>query len=140
MTPSTPVYLLVRRPSTPDGVLGVWFNPDGAELCKTIELPWKNNEPDISCIPAMLVTFERFMSPAHGQVWEATNVPERSEIEIHAANLASELKGCIGVGDTFGTLSGHAAVLNSQVTLNKLRAALPAKFQLNISWEVSPVS
>lgn len=32
----------------PDGTLGTWLNPDGSELCKTIELPWLNNHPQTS--------------------------------------------------------------------------------------------
>lgn len=85
----------------------------------------------------MLVTFERFISPKHGQVWVATNVPGRSEIEVHNANLAKQLLGCIGVGNGFGTLDGLPAVLNSVDTLNRLRAKLPGSFKLNISWAPS---
>ena len=127
-------YLLIRQPSTPDGTLGTWFNPDGSELCKTIELPWLDNHPQTSCIPAMAVNFERYISPKHGQVWVATNVPNRSEIEVHAANLARQLLGCLGVGDEFGVLDGLPAVLNSQATLAMLRETLPENFTLNIAW------
>lgn len=86
----------------------------------------------------MLVIWERYISPTHGQVWIATNVPGRSEIEIHAANWARELLGCLGVGDSFGTLEGLPAVLNSQATLAMLRNALPATFTLAISWAPLP--
>ncbi|MGA7236316.1 MAG: DUF5675 family protein [Bryobacteraceae bacterium] len=139
MAADLPQYSLVRRPSTPDGTLGIWFNRDGTELCKTIELPWLDNHPETSCIPAMVVRFERFISPKHGQVWVATDVPDRSEIEVHNANLAKQLLGCIGVGNSFGTLEGLPAVLNSVDTLNRLRATLPGSFRLNITWE-TPLS
>ncbi len=134
MATDFPQYSLIRQASTPDGTLGIWFNQDGTELCKTIELPWLDNHPQTSCIPAMLVRFEPFISPKHGHVWVATNVPGRSEIEVHNANLAKQLLGCIGVGNSFGTLDGLPAVLNSVDTLNRLRAKLPASFTLNISW------
>ncbi len=134
MTADLSQYSLIRQPSTPDGTLGIWLNQDGTKLCKTIELPWLDNHPQTSCIPAMPVTFERFISPKHGQVWVATNVPDRSEIEVHNANQSKQLLGCIGVGNTFGTLDGLPAVLNSVDTLNMLRATLPANFTLNITW------
>ena len=79
-----------------------------------------------------------YNSPTHGQVWVATNVPGRSEVEVHAANWAHQLLGCLGVGDSFGTLSGLPAVLNSQHTLTKLRTTLPATFSLAISWASDP--
>lgn len=124
---------LIREPSTPDGTRGTWYGDDGERLCYTIELPWADNHPDLSCIPSGSYEFEKYFSPKHGfWVWEALNVPGRQDIEIHPANLSSELLGCIGVGDTLGDIDGHVAVLNSQATFRMLMSRLPDSFYLTI--------
>lgn len=117
----------------PDRTQGIWLNDDGSQLCCTMELPWHDNHPQISCIPEGSYTFDNYESPKHGQVWMAQNVPNRSNIEIHNANFASQLLGCIGVGNSFGSINLTPAVLNSVNTLNKLRAELPSTFNLTIT-------
>jgi hypothetical protein len=124
---------LIREPSTPDGTRGTWYDDDSSRLCYTIELPWLQNEPDKSCIPSGVYEFVKYLSPKHGfDVWLAQDVPGRSDIEIHPANLASELLGCIGTGDTLGDIDGRIAVLNSQVTFRMLMSKLPDSFYLTI--------
>lgn len=46
-------------------------------------------------------------------------VPGRSEIKIHAANLASELLGCIAPGKSLGYYRSQLAVLESRRALTK---------------------
>lgn len=80
-------------------------------MLSTIELPWRHNEADTSCVPAGEYTLIRYLSPKHGQTWRlhapalgvwgtSALAPEgmRTEVEIHPANWARELLGCIGVG------------------------------------------
>ena len=122
--------ILIRQPSTTE-TFGELRN-DGNHLCYTIELPWLDNEPDKSCIPPGTYEFNKYISPKHGFVWLARNVPNRTEIEIHPANFASDLLGCIGVGDSIGQISGVNAVLNSQETFAMLKATLPDSFNLTI--------
>jgi len=124
--------LLKRQPSTDDGTLGELFDDDGNHLCYTIELPWKENLPDKSCIPLGTYEFNRYISPKHGSVWIARDVPNRTNIEIHPANLADELLGCIGVGDTIGNIDGMVAVLNSRSTFRMLLSTLADSFSLTI--------
>lgn len=124
---------VVREPSTEDGTIGTWYNADGSKLCLTIELPWLENEPDKSCIPAGTYQFCRYISPKHGSVWMARDVPGRTNIEIHPANMACELLGCLGVGSVLGDIDGVSAVLNSQATFRMLQSVLPDNFYLTIS-------
>lgn len=91
---------------TPGALRFNWNHPK----IYTLELPWKDNQHDISCIPAGTYTFIPFNSPKHkAWVWKAVNVPLRDDIEIHIANFASncvfhgerrhsELLGCIAPG------------------------------------------
>lgn len=142
---------LIRQPSTPMGTFGDWYKDDGTLLCKTVELPWDDNIPDKSCLPAVPTLFERFISPEHGQVWLAQNTAPRVGCEVHNANFWFQLLGCIGVGDSSAPLkylgteypqyTGRIfpAVCNSQKTLIMLRSYLPERFTLNISWATSPV-
>ena len=68
----------------------------GVAICSTIELPWKNNEPRISCIPEGNYGLVKRYSPHHKWHFELKDVPGRQLILIHPANDAiTELKGCI---------------------------------------------
>lgn len=131
---------LTRALSSAQGTLGTLVAGD--LKLRTIELPWDDNVPDKSCVPAGQYLLVPYISPKHGRVWRLHNpelnvygqgfVPEggRNEIEIHAANFARELLGCIAVGLTaFPMLDGvtHqvvAAVNDSDMALNDLRNLL----------------
>jgi len=77
------------------GTNGQLFN--GAQLvCRTIELPWKDNAPQISCIPEGRYQLVKRHSAKYGHHLLVKRVPKRSYILIHPANVAlKELKGCI---------------------------------------------
>ena len=64
----------------------------------TIELPWKDNQKGISCIPEGICPVFNHTSPNLGECMWVKHVPDRSEILIHAANFVSELRGCIAPG------------------------------------------
>lgn len=87
--------LLLIRTYHPNGVNGVlWW--DGTELCKTIELPWRDNTRRISCIPEGTYVLRKRYSPRFHWHFELVGVPGRSAILLHPANdAARELKGCI---------------------------------------------
>lgn len=105
----------------------------GERLCVTVELPWHNNEPHISCIPFGNYQCEKYLSPRHGYyVWLIKEVPNRQGIEFHIANFARELLGCVGVGSQFGKIDGIPCVLNSKNTFEMLRSTLPDHFSLTI--------
>lgn len=125
--------LLKRLRSDLSGTFGQLFL-DNTFLCVTAELPWKNNDPDISCIPTGTYTCIPHNSPSHPNTWEVTNVPGRSAILLHEGNFPSpDSKGCILVGDQFGTIDGKQAVLRSRLTLIALRGELPSTFILTIA-------
>ena len=85
--------------------------------CLTVEREWLNNEPEISCIPLGQYICALVDSPHFGSVYEVQNVTGRSHILIHPANVQSELKGCIALGNKYGWLKDQLAVLNSRATL-----------------------
>lgn len=121
---------LYRESSQPTYTYGalVW---NDTILCSTLERPWLDNQPKISCIPEGTYTAIAFNSPHNGDVWLLENTTPRSMIEIHAANFAEELEGCIAVGIR-SVLNGRAAVVKSRTTLDMLKKKLPPKFILTI--------
>lgn len=68
----------------------------GTEICKTVELPWQNNQPRVSCIPEGQYRLRRRLSPRFKEHFEVMEVKDRKYILFHAANDAGkELRGCI---------------------------------------------
>lgn len=103
------------------GVNGVLLF-EGQELCRTIELPWRNNEPRISCIPEGRYRLRKRYSEKFKWHFEICDVPGRQYILIHPANCVElELKGCIAP-----VLHHHGAGRgqSSLIALSRLKALL----------------
>jgi hypothetical protein len=87
--------ILLERMYFPEGTNGV-LSFEGKEICKTIELPWRNNQKRISCIPEGKYKIRKRFSAKFKWHLELTNVKNRSFILFHPANNAlKELNGCI---------------------------------------------
>ena len=110
----------------------------GVELfsCMTLELAWNNNARQISCIPNGEYSCEKKEATAAIPYQHVTvlNVRDRSGIAIHKANYASQLRGCIAVGDKHVDMNkdGNLDVTNSSNTFKKLMEILPNNFKLII--------
>lgn len=101
----------------------------GFPLCVTLELPWKDNAHDVSCIPPGDYRVTKFNSPSKGPVFLLHDVPNRSMVEMHVANTVNDLLGCIGVGRAF--FSG--GITTSKPTLQELYETLPDEFTMTIN-------
>lgn len=123
--------IIQRGRSTDKGTPGEWLR-NGSHLCFTLELPWKNNQPRISCIPAGRYVVKKRVSAKYGHHWELKDVEGRTYILIHAGNTIKDIQGCILVGNRRGELNGLPAVLGARDTMNLLRATLPDEFLLEI--------
>jgi len=92
--------------------------------CFTLELPDKKNQRNISCIPEGVYQFKPRVSSRNGEVLELVFVPNRTYIQVHAGNYATEdkLQGCILVGDSIKWLNddGIPDVTNSKKTLKEI--------------------
>ena len=102
------------------------------EICKTLENPWLNNAPNISCIPAGKYIAKKYSSAKYPNVWELQNVRDRTLILIHNGNLEKHTEGCILVGKQWGFLDNELAVLTSKPTLEKLQQTLDDQFTIEI--------
>ena len=100
--PNVPMILFTikRTHYRDDGVFGV-MDREGQPFCVTIELPWKNNQKEISCIPEGEYLCERFLRSSGQETFLVLNVPNRDGILIHTANTISDLRGCIGIAEFF---------------------------------------
>ena len=109
--------LELLRTYYPNGTNGeIQYN--GKRMCNTIELPWKNNLHQISCIPEGEYKLTKRYSPAKGWHLLVNNVANRDLILIHAANDAlKELKGCIA---PVSLLTGEGKGSSSRLALDKL--------------------
>lgn len=104
----------------------------GSFSCVTVELPWKENQNNVSCYPAGMYECRKITSLSHGECIEIMNVPNRTNIQIHAANYARQLLGCTAVGRTMADIDGdgNLDVTSSKNTLEKLLDAVPDRFTL----------
>ncbi|MBK7290114.1 MAG: hypothetical protein IPI78_07705 [Chitinophagaceae bacterium] len=90
----------------------------GKRICFTIELPWKNNQRQISCIPEGKYSLRKRYTQRFGWHLLVENVSGRSGILIHAANDAlKEIKGCIAPATE---LVGPGKGILSRIALKKL--------------------
>ena len=104
--------------------------------CFTLELPWKSNEQDISCIPEGTYDYYARLSPSNGNVLELRDVPSRTYIQIHSGNYTSQIQGCILVGDAVKWLNKDSIpdVTNSRATLSDLLSLAGQSGTIRVSW------
>ena len=99
--------------------------------CKTLELSWKNNEKQVSCIPEGTYPVKIRYSKKYGTHLHITDVPNRDLILIHFGNYAGsvneksgtpDIKGCVLVGEKYGDISkdGIEEILVSKPIFNKI--------------------
>ena len=109
--------LELLRTYYPEGVNGVLLI-DGVKLCNTIELPWKENQSRISCIPEGTYELSKRYSQRFKWHLLLNKVPNRHLILIHAYNDAlKESKGCIA---PVSVLTGNGKGIRSRVALQLL--------------------
>lgn len=132
-----PRVLLLRWKSDDEGTLGA-LAIAGDVFCLTNELPWRDNAPQVSCIPLGTYVVRWSESPRLRKfTYEILGVPDRSGIRIHEGNFAgdkargfdSHSLGCPLAGDRIGALRNSAgalqrAVLRSLPTLAALESRL----------------
>lgn len=127
----------IDKPKQTEGVL--YLIKDNKILfdCKTLELPWLNNNRRVSCIPAGKYKAIKHVSPKFGNCLWIKNVPNRSEILIHPANYVNQLLGCIALGNKHIDINkdGLMDVADSKITVNKLLDLIEGKeIDIEIKW------
>jgi hypothetical protein len=112
------MVVVLSRTYFPNGTNGK-LESDGKFICYTIELPWKENETKVSCIPEGKYVIRKRYSRKYNWHLEVVDVPSRKGILLHPANNAqSELKGCIA---PVSKLSGAGLGLMSRKAFVRLK-------------------
>jgi len=102
--------------------------------CKTLELPWKNNTQQISCIPEGVYDVIRSFSPKFGKCFRFKDVPGRYNVLVHSGNYYTDILGCILVGAEFKDINndGEKDVIYSAKTMITLFDKMPNEFKIKI--------
>jgi Family of unknown function (DUF5675) len=102
------------------------YDPEGTNgelklvVCNTIELPWLQNQRNVSCIPEGRYELRKRFIKKFGLHLLVVDVPDRSWILIHPANDAkTQLKGCIA---PVTQLTGPGKGNESRLANEKLKA------------------
>ncbi|MFV5685797.1 DUF5675 family protein [Flavobacterium sp. GB2R13] len=112
------MVLVLSRTYFPEGTNGK-LACDGELICCTIELPWRENEKRVSCIPEGYYLLRKRYSRKFQWHIEVVAVKNRSSILLHPANNAmKELKGCIATVTQF---SGVGLGLQSRQAFAKVK-------------------
>ena len=127
--------IITRGLSTPFGTFSDAADPDGGFACKILERPAAcdvANHPRIELpLPGEAITkWTVGVHPLHPEVYEVMNVPGRTAILIHSANVFEQLLGCLAPGATVEPVSltwegqaiNHVGVTSSKATLAALIA------------------
>ena len=102
--------------------------------CKTLELTWKNNQTNVSCIPYGCHAIRSTFSPKENRVRHEIIVKNRSGIRFDTANYFYQLKGCIALGNEHTDINndGLRDVTNSKKTIEKFEKIAPDNFYIEI--------
>jgi hypothetical protein len=91
----------------------------------TLELPWRDNQRNVSAIPpgqySMQATTGRVLPSGDVIPWtyEVLNVPGRSGILFHHGNYPKNSSGCILIGFSFAGPTDYDTIRNSRAALEQ---------------------
>lgn len=107
------LYLLDYK----DNIIADWHS---------LELPNKNNQRRVSCIPEGVYKARKHNSPKFGKSLWLQDVPNRSEILIHKGNYHSDILGCILIGSDLADINkdGYLDVTNSTNSIKELMSLI----------------
>lgn len=120
----------------PEPTIGILL--DEGPFGVTLELPWRDNARNISCIPEgqYVCQYIENVSLSSGRTvrkgYRVLDVPNRSGILIHCGNMEDDTEGCILVGSSVNFHDG-VGVYNSRFMMGVLiERAGTEQFNLHI--------
>lgn len=129
--------LLKRLIDTGKETLGVfsYYNGENIISFTSLELPWKDNQQDISCIPKGVYNIITTYSPKYKRnMWLVRDVEGRSGVRIHSANYFYDIEGCIALGAEFKDLNqdNELDITESRKSVKQAETDLGEAFTLTI--------
>ncbi len=126
---------LIRFTPRPDATLGILLIND-FPFCATLEEPWRENKPNVSCIPAATYSVEWLHSMRFDKFLPRLKaVPGRDAILLHSGNHDGHTEGCILLGAYHEIIDGQPWVMRSRDTFREFELEQKLKpFELKIVW------
>ena len=136
---------LTRLRRSDHGTEGILTIPALGFSCFTLELPWRDNRSNVSCIPPGTYPVSWRVTRRRA-TYHIKNVPGRTYILIHSGNYAgdvtkglkSHVEGCIELGTRMGWIGRQRAVLlsrNMMRKFHKLMNGRDAELTIIDPWE-----
>ena len=140
--------LILRGDSTNLGTLGKALLDNHGSF-DTLELPWRDNKPQLSCIKAGFYTATvQWSNHFQANLYHLNDTNDRHDVEIHNGNFAgdvtlgykSHVLGCILMGHGYGQIdrgdgSTQFGILHSRETLSEFMSATCGKtLNIEIRW------
>lgn len=128
---------------------GSWYDPDGNNFAKNLELPWRNNaissDPNLASCIMEGIYLVVWQAPGYGRDYEYfrfVHVPGRhwhpdtgkSSVLVHSGNLTEHLLGCLAPGSRHADINadGVPDVVDSRAKLKWMTQNMPKAFELQI--------
>lgn len=125
------MHIILQRLTTSDqGTFGALLI-NGRPYYVTLELPWKDNKRNISCIPpgtyhAVKMFSEKFQKV----VFVLEDVPERDLIEFHIGNEIKNTEGCVLLGSEYSRT--NYAIIESRLAFDDFMLRMPDEWSVTV--------
>ena len=119
---------LIRDISNAEVTFGTLSLPWCDVECRTLELPWRDNASNVSCIPEGTYGLAPVYSRTFGHILAVRDVPDRALIRVHAGNHTGHTHGCILTGKRIGSLQSRPFIFNSRDALRVIVSNVQALY------------
>lgn len=135
LTPIRTLYLERLKPAHHSATFGVLKDDSQMPFAVTLELPWRFNKKNKSCIPPGTYICRKYNSPKYGRTFIVKDTTGRKYILFHPGNWKKNTKGCILVGESYEIINGKFAIAQSKKGFKEFMAKYGKlkEFQLCIS-------
>jgi hypothetical protein len=121
------------------GTLRLGSGSDRRLIGYSLELPWRENQRGISCIPCGAYPLERSRyNKGDYDCWEICDVPGRDEIKIHKGNTIDDVRGCLVLGTRLGWVADKWAVTSSRLAFRRFMAEMQEYETATIIISIAP--
>lgn len=123
-----PEIILERFSYSPTGTFGIVSVTYTDFSSFSVEQPWRNNQPFVSCIPDGDYVCKWYDSPRFGKTLAVVGGSvslfpspqhQRDFIVFHLGNWPENFEGCIGLGREYTCVSGQIGVTSTRDTVNR---------------------
>ena len=116
---------LIRTQTGNEGTFG-YLVMDGFTCC-SLELPWRENMVNFSCIPCGAYRCSMVRSNRFGESYKVHDVPGRTDILFHPGNVAGDedfgfrtnVRGCILLAQRRGFFGEQHGIMGSRLAIRE---------------------